>query len=405
MRHRLTTALTIAAVATVGATMIAPAATATPSPAPDSGTWCATASSPTIPCIVSASRDGVNVPDDGTYDIEVDPYSADGANSALWSVSQTDAAVTDPNAHSPGTFASLPVTETAHTWSLTMQLPLTPRVTFTYGAGVAITRQTNATNNTVDVTVTGKPVLTGVNDECTVSSWPWQCPQQSTANVTLFSGEITDFGQWNDPSERADFNGMDASTNVEESGLPPEVVGDPVSIVFDLANSHILAGQSQPFQGFFNIDIPNAFLVDMGIDDPSTLSSAGVSTSGSGGTTTVTPETGSTQVDVSGITFSPHKLKFAAGVITPTKPTSLRAKRTSGHKATLAFHRAKPRGSKLTGYQGRCSAKHYATVKATGKHTTLHLHGLAPGTAYQCQVRAKSKAGYGHWTAKKKLKK
>ena len=88
-----------------------------------------------------------------------------------------------------------------------------------------------------------------------------------------------------------------------------------------------------------------------------------------------------------------------------TRPKGLRTHRTSAHRAKLTFHRARPRGSKLTGYQGRCKKKHLPTVKARSKRTTIHLRGLKARTSYVCQVRAKSKAGYGHWSAKKKLRK
>jgi hypothetical protein len=345
------------------------------------------------------------VPDDGTYDISATNTSLNGGDSAIWSVSDPAAAVTDSKAlHGSGPFSSLASDETTQSWSVTVRVSFIPRQTDTYADGVTISRHDNG-DGTWDVTTTGNPVQMGVNDDCDTSAWPWNCPREAGANVTTLQGEFRDFNNWDDASQRGDFMGMDSWTNVEASDVPPQIISDPFTIKIDLANSHFLKDESAPFQGFYHQVIPNKFLIDMGIDDPATLSPAGVSAEIGSGTSVVTPGADSTAVDTTGITFSPRVLKLAAGVITPTRPKSLRTNRTAAHRATLRFHHAKPRGSRLIGYQARCQAKHHTTVTAKGKHAKLRLHGLARGTAYQCQVRAKSKAGYGHWSAKKKLTK
>ena len=237
----------------------------------------------------------------------------------------------------------------------------------------------------------------GVNDECDVSSWPWECPSTAGANVTTFQGDISDFEQWTDSSQWPDFNGMDMWTNIEESDIPPQIIGDPLTIKVDLANSHMLAGASAPFQGFFHIVIPNRFLHDMGIDDPATLDPAGISTSIGSGTVVVTPGPGSTRIDATGITFSPRSLKLKRGTITPTRVAIKHATR-SGHRVRLVFAKATPRGSRIMGYQARCSTKHHMTRTVSGKDSPLVVRQLAAGVGYSCEVRARAKAGYGRWS-------
>ncbi|HEY1618494.1 MAG TPA: hypothetical protein VGG25_12805 [Streptosporangiaceae bacterium] len=151
------------------------------------------------------------------------------------------------------------------------------------------------------------------------------------------------------------------------------------------------------FQGFWNAVLPNAFLVDMGINDPSTLTSAGVSASAGTGTVTVTPGPTSAEISITGITFSPRKVRIKRGTITPTAPTSLKTRRASATVAYLPFHKAHPRGSFVRSYEGRCVAAHHATRYGTASHSSVKIKRLARGVSYSCQVRAKSAAGYGRW--------
>jgi len=295
--------------------------------------------------------------------------------------------------------------EESHNWSITIMVNFNPREVDAYASGLTVTRIDNG-DGTWDINYKGNPVVMGDNGQCDQSSWPWSCPYHSDKNFVNFLGEASDYEFWSDSSQWDIFNGMTMATNIEATGLPPQI--DPsFAMIIDLASSHFLAApdDATPFEGFFHLAIPNAYLEAMGIDDPSTLVPSSVSASAGTGTVTVTPGAASTEVAIDGMTFSPHKLRISRGVITPTKPTALRTNRRSAHRATVSFHRARPRGSRLTGYQARCHARHTPTVRAKGKHTTLHLRGLKRGTAYHCQVRAKAKAGYGHWSAKKKLKK
>jgi hypothetical protein len=389
------TATTVAVSGPVGAAT-RPPATSFPQ------SWCSFPKAP--PCVVSVSRDGTPISsDDPDYVVSVSAGTSAGAHLVLWTVAAQSATVTDP--HTSESYGSLPASDVGVPFTIKLDLgDQVVREMDQYASGFTSSTSPDGSGGT-DITLSGAPVEMGPNAECTFPASGPVCPTTSYAKVVDLSGEISDFEQWNDATQWNDFTGMTATTNIEETYIPPTISGNPYQIIEELGNSHTLAGESTPFQGFYTITIPNAFLEDMGIDDPSTLDASSVSTSIGSGTVTVTPGPTSTEVDVTGITFSDRKLRIKRGVITPTKPSGLTTRRTSAHRATLRFHHAKPRGSKLTGYQARCTNKHLHPVTATGKHTTLHLKGLKAHTSYTCQVRAKSKAGKGHWSAKKTLKK
>jgi hypothetical protein len=299
---------------------------------------------------------------------------------------------------------ALTADDVGHAYSITIREDFDPRETDEYGDNVTVTKVDNG-DGTWNVTVSGDAVLQGENGECDTSSWPWSCPETAGANLTSFFGEASDFEQWEDHSQWVDFDGMNAWTNIEASDIPPQVIGDdPFTLRTDLANSHFLHGQSTPFRGFYDLVVPNQFLIDMGIDDPSTLLPSGVSTAIGSGSVTVKPGPSSLEVDVSGITFSPRKLKIAPGRITPTRTKITKGKR-SAHSVKLTFGKSKPRGSHLKHYEARCQASHQTTRTATGKHSPLTVKGLTAGIGYRCQVRAKAKVGYGAWSKKHTVRK
>ena len=65
----------------------------------------------------------------------------------------------------------------------------------------------------------------------------------------------------------------------------------------DNGSQNVSAARAQRrgvFQGFWEAVLPDAFLVDMGINDPATLTSVGTSASVGTGTVTVTPGPAST---------------------------------------------------------------------------------------------------------------
>jgi hypothetical protein len=372
--------------------MVASPANAVPQrPAMDATTWCATAGVHP-PCIVSVSRDSVPIlSDDTNWDVSVfGSRGADGEYLAQWSIGWTQA---------PGMYESMKPGEVDHVWSVTVDMGThVPRVTDEYGDNITVTRDAH-NDGTYDVTTTGNPVLQGVNADCNTSVSPAVCPFTASQNVTTFFGEIGDFQQWNDSSQWDDFYGMDSWTNVEVTYIPPQIIGDPAQIVEPLANSHELFGGGL-FHGFYHIIIPNKFLVDMGVDDPTTLGTDGLAATIGAGSVSITPAATSTEVDATGITFSHRSLHVKRGIVTPTRVSKLHARRAATHRGHLSFHQARARGSRIVGYQARCEATHHLTRRVFGKHSPLLDRSLTAGVRYQCQVRAKSKAGYGHWSPK-----
>jgi hypothetical protein len=223
--------------------------------------------------------------------------------------------------------------------------------------------------------------------------------QNETNTIVAFQGEIGDWQQWSDPSQWNDFNGLDQSTNVELTEIPPQITGNPLTISEELGNSHELNGQV--FEGSWHAVLPNAVLVDMGINDPSTLTSAGISARVGTGTVTVSPGPTSTEIAITGITFSPRTVHIKRGTITPNAPTGLKTRRASATVAYLAFRAARPRGSYVRSYEGRCSAAHHTTRFGTNARSPVT--SLTRGVSYVCQVRAKAAVGYGPWSRGRKL--
>jgi hypothetical protein len=390
LRHPKAAAATIAVVGLIAFTGTSTfSAVAAPSTAhPDD--WCASSGGPksSAPCVVAVSQDGTAIgADDATWTASVLSYPVSGDHESQWSIADSTAG---------GSYATMGAAQATHLWSITLRLDVDPRAISAYADQL----QTSVTDNgdgTWNVTMTGYPVTTGVNDECTVSSWPWSCPTEAGQNVTIFQGQADDMAYTNSPAPAADYAGTREWTNVEDSELPPEVSGDPLQITEPLANSHELAGGGL-FHGFFHAILPNPFLVDMGIDDPSTIDAGSISTSIASGTVTVTPGPTSVQIDVTGITFSPHRLHIKRGTITPTRPRITKGKRRS-HSVTLSFTKARPRGSHIRHYEARCRASGQPTRLATARRSPIVVRHLA-GVGYKCQVRAKAKAGYGAWSKK-----
>lgn len=345
------------------------------------------------PCVVSASRNGVAIAEgDPTYAVSASgSLQSDGEFLTQWGID--DALV-------KGTYATLAPGDAGVPFSITVDVGAhPPRVVDEYAGGVSVTDAYNRRAGTWDVTASGTAVEQGVNADCNAVAWT--CPENETNTIVAFQGEIGDWQQWPNPAQWNDFDGLDQWTNVELTEIPPQVTGNPLTISEQLGNSHELNGQV--FGGFWYGVLPNAVLVDMGINDPATLTSAGVSASVGTGTVTVTPGPTSTKIAITGITFSPRMVRIKRGSITPNAPTSLATRRASATVAYLTFRAARPRGSFVRSYQGRCSAAHHPTRYVTGARSALKVTSLAAGVSYLCQVRAKASVGYGPWTPGRKL--
>jgi hypothetical protein len=347
--------------------------------------WCGNQAPP---CVVAASRNGVAI-------TESDPVYAVSAAGALQPGGEflTQWGIADVQV--PGAFETLAPGDAGVPFSITVNVGAhPPRVVDEYAGGVSVSDSYNRAAGTWDVTVSGTAVAQGVNADCNATTWT--CPFDETSTIVAFQGEIGDWQQWSNSAQWNHFDGLNQWTNAELTEIPPQISGNPLTITEQLANSHELNGQV--FDGFWYGVLPNALLVDMGINDPSTLTSAGISAGAGTGTVTVTPGAASTEIAITGITFSPRTVRIKRGSITPTAPTSLSARRMSTTVAYLTFHAARPRGSYVRSYQGRCMAAHHPTRYGTGSRLPVKVASLTPGIGYVCQVRAQSAAGYGPWS-------
>src|ERR1700683_5344720 len=352
--------------------------------------WCGNQAPP---CVVSASRNGVAI-------TESDPVYAVSASGSLLSDGEflTQWGIADAQIH--GTYATLAPGDVGVPFSITVDVGAhPPRVTDEYTGDVSVTDTYDSGAGTWDVTVSGAAVEQGVNADCDAVAWT--CPSNETNTIVAFQGEIGDWQQWSDQAEWNDFSGLDQWTNAELTEIPPQITGNPLTISEEIGNSHELNGQL--FQGFWYAVLPNAFLVDMGINDPSTLTSAGVSASAGTGTVTVTPGPTSTEIAITGITFSPRMIRIKRGTITPTAPTALKTRRASATVASLTFRAARPRGSYVRSYEGRCWARHRTTRYGTASRSPVKVSKLIRGVSYSCQVRAKAAVGYGRWSQNRKI--
>jgi hypothetical protein len=358
--------------------------------------WCFDTSGAT-PCVLAATRDGLPVDHtDPHWNFQFSDFSAGGEAHWQWNLTYNGS-------------IDVGSAEKTHQWHLTVDMGnVIPRVVFMRGDNVSIVRD-QPTLGDYTVEVTANPIT--LSNSCDQSIWPWTCVEAADVDfhswAGLLGGEITDFGQWTDPVQREAIYGMDYSTNIDATDIPPSIIGDPstgyAQLVLDLANAHNRPDGITPFVGFLHLVIPKGFLqTAYGIDDPATLTGIGVVTSLSGtgsGTITAAPDSGSNlDVTGSGISFSARRVHIKRGIITPTRPTNVHAKRVSPTKGKLTFTAAKPRGSRITGYRAVCVNGSTAKV-GTAKASPVYVTTLVGGKAYTCKVRAKSKAGFGPWSA------
>ena len=353
--------------------------------------WC---SAKAPPCIVSAARNGSPVgPSDPTYDIDAFGYTTSGSHETSWSVLK-------PGNPDP---LDLGAAALSDHWTVTIDTgTVIPRVASQYADGVTVTRGPDPGPAHRHITIAADPVTFESNDECDVSSYPWTCPfRASSEREAQLQGWVTDYNAWDDVPQRQSMYGMNYSTNVAVTSLPPEIENDPATgaerILLRLANQHERPG-GDVFHGFVHLRIPNRFLRRVyDIDDPAALTTSGLTTSGGGGgTASVTQEASGNAmlVDVTGITFSQRLIRIKRGKIVPTKPTRLRAERTGRHGARIRFRRSRSRGSKVTSYGAKCTAKD-ASASASSTKPPIRLTELEPGMSYRCRIRARSQAGQG----------
>lgn len=352
------------------------------------------------PCVVSATYDdGVTVHDlyvSSTYAPWASAEGAGGAKTVQWSFQPLQAS---------DLTAAL-----GKTFSMTISTSVVPREIDAFGDSMTYTRS-GPSSGRYTVTVTGQPVDVQDQNGCTYPPGGPTCSSVAPgAPSAILQGEINDSNAtiYHDPSLPPglvdSFYGMDMYTNIAETGLPPNLIqsNGQNELQIDLADHHFEQNGTTVVHGNFYLRIPETFLATYwGINDPNTLATDGLNASigAGGGTLAVTVEPGNTgvQVRITGMTFSRRKLKIKLGAVTPRAPTNVKASRTSGTTGKVTFTPAKPRGQKVTGYKLSCKAANGSTVtfKSRSRHSPFSVALLASGQAYSCNLRARSKAGYG----------
>ncbi|HET7530139.1 MAG TPA: fibronectin type III domain-containing protein [Mycobacteriales bacterium] len=292
-----------------------------------------------------------------------------------------------------------------------------PRIVFLHGDALVAKRVNNG-DGTYELDITGSPAhlttfVTSTGDGgCDQSVWPWVCPETADGERYYWGADVSDNGQWTDVDQRDAFYGFDYATNVEATDIPPQVRDDATTglpqLIVNLANPHYYTDGSTVFHGFVHMRIPNRFLRTVyGIDDPASMTSSGLTADYTGadtsaGTTTISQDAGDDAmlVDATGLRFSAKRLHVRVGSITPTRPRDVRASRSAVHRARVAFDRSRSRGSKVTSYTVRCVARSGSDVEtARGSGPPIVVRGLTAGVAYDCRVRANSKAGHSRWSS------
>jgi hypothetical protein len=376
------------------------------------------------PCVLAFTRDGV----DPGPDYTVSGLAVDDGGDRTVRMTVFEFGTEQGN--------DLGAAERDHTWSVTLDMGTwEPSIVAGKGRDVEVSR-VRVAGGEHRVTITAKPVL--LAGQCDQSKVPWRCPEADVVvndpeyfnNVqwdAIWSMEIYDATSIPEADVRNSIYGLEYFHNFAASTLPPTVRfdGDDVaSLIIEIANRRYLDDLSTLVIGHAEMRIPNRFLrMAYGVPDPSTMtgSSLQVTGSGAGAATSIAqePATDSMRVLIDGVTFpdigvgdgelrqqaaasSMKTLRVKRGVIKPTKVGVAQTKRVTPGKGRVTAQKAKARGAKITGYQAKCTSGRI-TVTGKSRTRTVVVKGLKPGRAYQCKVRALSKAGPASYGGKKRL--
>jgi len=364
--------------------------------------WC---TSVAPPCVESATRDSMAVTSsDPTWAIDTFPDAPGSVSDGFQWVVRDQGITSDPY--------DLDADALDDEWQITWRTDaVVPRVAGVTGDAVTVFRTNLPGPGGHEITVSGTPALTTNNDNCNPGVLPWFCPKVPTdsdmgdvhAERNYLGGEVTDYGEWRDAAQRRSMYGLDLATDIALTSLPPEIVNDPSTgeeqLLVRLANHHFRADGTTVFEGEAHLRIPNAFLdTTYGIDDPASLTSAGLDPAGTGGATVSVVPTGTAmRVDIEGLTFSQRRVKIGRGKVTPRRPRDVVARRTALRRARVTFESAVSRGSKVRRHLARCqSARGRRDVElARTRRSPLVVKGLRPRTGYKCKLRGLSRAGRG----------
>lgn len=355
--------------------------------------WCSSGAA--APCVISATRNGAALTISSSTTIEMIPTQSETDYNYTHFIVSGDVALTD-------------------TISVLIDLGgLKPEYTEGYAARPDVDRAYDG-DGTYRVRYTGKPVL--LTSGCT-DTYPNNCTDTATDQAITFEAEVHQL------KTNRDLVGFDRSQSADSvNGIFLESTPSGDYLESEWGNSRYLTNGTTRAVAQARFRIPYRSLVsDFRIPDPSTMSSSSLKGTVNGAPATYAfsqdPDGGAVYIDISGVTFAPGNLrttlappapkpriiKIKRGTIVPTRPVITKAKRVTGAKANVTFVRAKARGSKLKGYQARCTSPGRTTRTATGTFPTVTVKKLTAGKKYTCSVRGLSKAGPGPWSVGKKV--
>jgi hypothetical protein len=229
------------------------------------------------PCVVDATLNGAPLtPTDPNIDLAITSFSDRGSQNFLFDIESTTNGADLGPALAGSTFSV--VINTGQ---------MVPRVAAGQ-ANVSFQRNQLA-GGTYQVVITGTPVKFNDNTNCDFSGPLPTCPFQAPKTyAAFFQVQVGDYNINTYPvSWVPAFYGMDLSTNVSETGLPPEIINDSSNneeLVLQLADYHEYA-DSTATAGFVRLRIPAAFLKAVyGIDDPTTVTGSALQASIGAGT-------------------------------------------------------------------------------------------------------------------------
>lgn len=394
-RHaRILAALSLIAAAVPAASV--PAAQAAPGD-PESR-WC---SAVAPPCVEHAYRDGVEFfSGDPTYDVTF-PWWGTASSTPHERFFQVQKST------GSGWSYDLGAAERGHRFKIVWNLGgMEPRVVWGWANSLGVARAIPVTGPN-RLTVVLEPVRR-VQCPAGVCSDP---PAADNVIEAQIYGWISDASFWGSTeAEHDQLTGLNSFTNTDYTTVQPDIVVDPVTgsatMTIRMNNVHAYP-DGTIFRGFQKLRLPNRMLREVyGIPDPATMTPGSLSSSVSGGVGTISTwqEAGddAMHVDVSGVTFSARRLTVRRGTIVPTRPTNVRAVRVTAHRGRLAFTLSRPRGARVTGYRARCVIVGGSSVVLAEKSeptSPVVVRGLRARTAYDCRVRATSRAGLGPWSA------
>jgi hypothetical protein len=247
------------------------------------------------------------------------------------------------------------------------------------------------------IAVTGRPVRMAYTDSGCGGTGV--CPSVAdTLNAGVFSFQVDDATVFSDLDDRAAVKGFNFAASTDWVSTPPQLDFMTNTIKIDVANSHFEPGGTTVFTGSAELTLPFAMLRRLyDVDAPATLVPTvfTVSSGAPGAATSLTVDSDSVHVTITGLTFSRRSLRVVGRPV-PRRPRNISATRPGWDRGRIRFASALPRGSRVRGYVAVCRSTGVPkVVKRVAVTNTIIVSGLRAGRRYGCTVQATSRAGLG----------